>query len=317
MRADVPEGKLRADVTGADGKPLNWIVDPDHFRIVTTSAVPANHADWTTGPDALTSLPNDHTYYHVGLEPSKAGIRTGGAADSPPRAEPPTGVPDGMYLWLEPRTPPEPTTGPVWEKILHVAPMDVANVSAHHVIDLRQHVEGGGVSYVTRLAVRPVRTASNTALWGAKPVTQIVNAPRLIADTLTGLELSPVPHHPDTVNAIPLNELAFQQSPGTEFAFPAPPSDTSYTVTTQFSDNDHTLTITVTDAAAERHVLPNTDYRLACLTDRWVTDQRTSVLDQLHALGFTTSTPGEVNLGPMAATQLANWPVIARMGAPE
>lgn len=314
VRADVPAGKLRADVTGADGKPLDWIIDPDHFRIVTTSAVPANHADWTTGAGALTSLPNDHTYYHVGLGPSNPAISTGGAAHSLPRAEPPTGVPDGMYLWLEPHTPPEPTTGPVWEEVLHVAPMDVSNVSAHHVIDLHSRVEGS-VSYVTALAARPVRTASNTALWGAKPVTQTVNAPRLIADTLTGLELSPVPRHPNQVNAVPLNELAFQQSPGTEFAFPAPPADTSYTVTIQFSDNDHTLVITVT-GAAEQH-LTNTDYRLTCLTDVWVTAQRTSVLDELHTLGFATSTSGEVDLGPMAATQLADWPVIARMGAPE
>lgn len=325
VRADVPAGKLRSGVTGADGKPLDWIVDPDHFRIVTTSAVPANHADWTIKGGGLTSLPNDHTYYHVGLGPStpaaniglgaaKAGNSTGGAANSPPRAEPPTGVPDGMYLWLEPHTPAEPTTGPVWEKDLHVAPMDVANVSSHHVIDLRQHVEGGE-SYVTALAVRPVRTASNTALWGAKPATQTANAPRLIANTLTGLELSPVPRHPDTVNAIPLNELAFQQDPSTEFAFPAATTDTSYTVTTQLSDNGNSLAITVTGAADEH--LPNTDYRLASLTDSWVTAQRASVLDELHALGFTTSTSGEVDLGPMAATQLADWPVIARMGAPE
>ena len=341
VKADVPTGKLKTDATDGDGHLLDWIIDPDHFRIVTTSVIPANRAEWATGLDAnkpvLASLPNDLTAYQRGLpasdgEPADPGPpddRSGdpSANPGPPQTVPPQTVPAALaelYLWVEVS---RPATGPVWYPTLHVAPMDQTDVVSHHVIGLSK-ITNGIAAYLPPpgLAVRPVCTASNTALWGEKqagsdqPASQAANAARLIMGTLTGLEISPVPQHPDQVSDIPLLELSYQQDLSTGFDYSSPAADTSYTVTSQSGtvtspsgEKHSTLTIDV-HGAAEEH-LPNQDYQLSCLTENWVTGQRAGVLDQLRTLGFGTLTPAEVDLGTAASIPLPDWPVITRIGA--
>ena len=208
VRADVKDGKLKAEVTGPDGA-LDWVVDPDHFQIVTTSMVPANHADWISGQDAngqdiVTELREDLTFYHQGL-PADSAPGTAAPAAGPA----PVGL-EHLYLWVEAG---RPATGPAWAQDLHVAPMDQADVAAHHVVELYRLAEGAR-DYDTNLAVRPVVTASNTAIWGSPrsggQQDQDVNAGLLIPDTLTGLEISPRPQHPDQVQQRPAGRPALR-----------------------------------------------------------------------------------------------------------
>jgi hypothetical protein len=352
VKADVATGKLKTDAIDGDGHPLDWIVDPDHFRIVTTSVIPANRAEWTTGLDknqapVVASLPNDLTLYHRGLPASDGSDGSDGAVDDgtapdpsgDPSAnpDPPTTPPDqtwppaggpaalaDLYLWVETT---RPATGPVWYPTLHVTPMGQTDVISHHTIGLSK-IENGVAAYLPPpgLAVRPVCTASNTALWGEKqagsdaPASQTANAARLIMGTLTGLEISPVPQHPDRVSDIPLLQLSYQQDLSTRFGYSSPPADTSYTVTSQPgtstdpSGHKHsTLTIDITGAAQQQ--LPNQDYQLSSLTSTWVTGQRAAVLGQLTTLGFGTLTPGEVDLSTAARIPLPDWPLITRIGA--
>jgi hypothetical protein len=352
VKADVATGKLKTDATDAAGHPLDWIVDPDHFRIVTTSVIPANRVEWTTALDknqapVVASLPNDLTLYHRGLPASDGSDGSGGAVDDgtapdpsgdpsanpdppgtpPDQTWPPAGGPAALadlYLWVETT---RPATGPVWYPTLHVTPMDQTDVISHHTIGISK-IENGIAAYLPPpgLAVRPVCTASNTALWGEKqagsdaPASQTANAARLIMGTLTGLEISPVPQHPDQVSDIPLLQLSYQQDLSTRFGYSSLAADTSYTVTSQpgtstdpSGQKHSTLTIDVTGAAQEQ--LPNQDYQLSCLTNTWVTGQRASVLGQLRTLGFGTLTPGEVDLSTAARIPLPDWPVITRIGA--
>ena len=314
VRADVKDGKLKADVTGPDG-PLHWVVDPDHFQIVTTSVVPANHADWISGQDAngqdiVIELREDLTFYHQGLPADSA---PGTAAPAAGRGA--AGL-EHLYLWVEAG---RPATGPAWAQDLHVAPMDQADVAAHHVVELYRLAEGAR-DYDTNLAVRPVVTASNTAIWGPPrsggQQDQDVNAGRLIPDTLTGLEISPRPQHPDQVSSVPLAALIFEHENPASYGYAvAPAPDPAYTVTVPPHDPD-SLPITVTGPGAPAGNLANDGYQLASLADHWVTTQRGAVLDQLRALGFTTLAPDGTDLTAMAATRLTGWPAVARIGAP-
>jgi hypothetical protein len=318
VTADVPVGKLKSNVIDADGQPLDWIVDANHFRIVTSSIIPANHADWTVAADgSVDSLPNDRSVFHAGLPAPGPDATTVSPMTEHVSA---TAVPTDMYLWLEPGG---PAVGPVWTETLHVAPMDQRDVAIHHVVKLCQLLDDGGKSYVTEVAVRPILTRSNTALWGDKPgrtktgdappAGAGANAPRLIDATLTGLEISPLPRHPDAVSAVPLRDLIYQQDSHTEFSYQTPTTDTVFTVASTLSHKDETLTIDIGCAAVEH--LVNNGYRLSSLTDAWVASRRAAVLDELRSLGFGTAAGSAVDLTAMAATALTDWPTVACMGA--
>jgi hypothetical protein len=326
VRADVKAGKLKADVTDAAG-PLDWIIDPDHFQIVTNSAVPANHADWVTGPpgkvtgqDTTAALPSDFASYHQGL-PADSTADAPAPAPAPASdtaADTAPGGPD-WYLWVEPgRTPipddpDHPDPGQAWAPVLHVAPMAEANVAAHHVVELYR-LDEGQPDYRVPVAVRPVVVPSNTAIWGPSSG-QDVNAPRLIPGTLTGLEISPLPSHPDQVSSVPLSALAFQHDNPAEFAYATPAFSSTYTITIEPDHAKTSLPITVTGPGVPAQHLANDDYKLASLTNDWVTTQRDAVLDQLRTLGFSTLPPAGANLSAMAGTALTGWPAVACIGA--
>jgi hypothetical protein len=283
-------GILKATITAGllsqpDG--LDWILDPDQFRILTTSTIPANHAMWAVNAGQNADLPSAVTGYLSAATPAP-------------------GIPAGMLLQLDYGTLTF-SSSQVWAPDLNVAPMGETGVASYHAITL---VKGG--SYITGITVAPQLGASSTALWGTPGQASDPNADRLIPATLTGLAISPVPRTPDKVSDVPLLSLSYGQGNSTGYGYQVPAPDSQYTVTAEPANPGPVLTITITGAHTAS--IPNQQYLLTALTDPWVTSQRTATLDQLNQLGFTTIPGSTAHLDQMAQTPLTDWPAIARIG---
>ena len=292
--------------TGLLGQPgtLDWILDPDHFRILTASTIPANHAQWATSTNDTAELPNDPARYR------RADAPSGSSGTAQPHAVVPP--PPQMVLQLDYGSVTY-SSAQVWAPDLNIAPMDQAGVASYHTVTLLKSDETGRYSgYVTGVTVAPQLGASSTALWGTPGQAGDPNADRLIPATLTGVAISPVPRHPDKVSGVSLLSLSYGQGNSTGFGYQAPAPDSAYTVSSQASSDGATLTITV--GGAHTATLTGQQYLLTALTDPWVASQRTATLDQLTQLGFATIPGGTARLDQMAQTPLTDWPAIARIG---
>jgi len=294
--ADGEPAIIKATVTaGLTGQApgVDWILDPDQFRIRTASTIPANHAGWATTASQIAELPDAPADY------------AGGAAPAP-------GVPAGMLLRLDVGTVTS-SADHVWAETLNIAPMGETGVASYHTITLLKSDENGDyTSYITGITATPQLGASSTALWGTPGQATDPNADRLIPATLTGLAITPVPRTPGKVSDVPLLSLIYGQGNATGFGYQAPAVDPAYTVSSTASPDGQTLTIGV--AGAHTATITNQQYLLTALTDPWVASQRTATLDQLNQLGFTTTPGSTVRLGQLAQTALTDWPAIARIG---
>ena len=283
---------------------VDWIIDPDTFRIITSSTIPANHPIWKLPDSKIYELPNDVGDYTRLPKPVEA-------SDDPK-------VPEDMTLALDwdavTYAELHPGTGEVWEPTLNVAPMDKPNVAAYHTVALRRIV-GTTDTYITALTVAPQLTPSTAALWGPaeSSVSTDPNAVRLLPSTLTGLALSPKPQFPDVVNPVPLLMLSFGAGNQTGFSYEPPIPPSPYTVTTPPPPDKETLLIDVSGAHTQEFT--NTGYELCSLVDTWVAGQRTALLDDLTKLGFPTEPSANVDLKGMAKTVLTDWPHAALIGA--
>ena len=157
---------------------------------------------------------------------------------------------------------------------------------------------------------------ATAALWGppTSGVTTDPNAPRLVPSALTGLALSPVPRHPDTVSPVPLESLIFGDANQTGFAYQPPIPPSAYKVDSKTSPDGNTFVVDISGAYSAS--LPNTGHELSALVDSWVAGQRTAILDELTQLGFATAPSADVKLSTMAQTALTGWPHAALIGSP-
>jgi hypothetical protein len=299
VKATVTAGLLPLTAPGVD-----WIVDPDQFRILTATTIPANHALWVTSASDTAELPNVVADYQRAAAPAVDSAAVDSAAAAPPPAQ--------MLLRLDYASVTYSDTQ-VWAPTLGIAPMGEADVASYHTVTLRRRDETGAFTeYVTSVTVAPQLSASNTALWGEPAPGDGPNAPRLISATLTGFAISPVPRQPDQVSDVPLLELIFGEGNSTGFGYPAPAADQQFTVTSAVSSDGDTLTIDV--AGGHTATLQNQGYVLSALNDPWVAGQRTTTLDELTRLGFSTTASSAVYLDTMADTALTDWPGTARIG---
>ena len=304
---DGEPGILKASITsGLTGQAADagWILDPDQFRILTSSTIPANHARWATSAANTAELPETVSSYQQARSPQIAAPAAQAHAAVPP--------PAGMLLQLDSGTATY-SGAQVWAPDLNIAPMAQAGVASYHTVTLLKRDETGHyTSYITGIAVAPQLGASSTALWGTPGQATDPNADRLIPATLTGLAISPVPRTPAQVRDVPLISLIYGQGSTTTFGYQAPAADPQYTVSSQTSPDGRTLTLTVGGAHAA--TITNQQYLLTALTDPWVTSQRTATLNQLTQLGFTTTPGNAIRLDQMAQTPLTDWPATARIG---
>jgi hypothetical protein len=302
---------LKATVTaGLTGQApgLDWILDPDQFRILTASTIPANHALWATSATDTAELPGTIASYQQAGPPADPATEAAATA----RAEATVAPPAQMLLQLDYGTVTY-SSSQVWAPVLNIAPMGETGVASYHTITLLKRNTGGQyTSYVTGITVAPQVGASGTALWGPGGQATDPDADRLIPATLTGFAISPVPRHPGKVSDIALLSLTYGQGHTTGFGYQAPVVDQQYTVSSETTSNGGTFTITI--AGAHTATLPGQEHTLTALTDPWVTRQRTATLDQLNQLGFGTLPGNAVHLDQMAQTPLTDWPTAARIG---
>lgn len=291
IKGSVSTGLMQTDVDG-----FNWILDPNHFSILTNSAIPANNGEWALSASAVFKVPNTRSSYNQ------------------PRVE---GQP---YLKLPAGTKTFSDTL-VWNPTVNVAPMDQTNVKSYHKIEVGKRAESDPVGvfsiFFTDLAVTPVLLDSSTALWGKdkKPQEKTPNDPLLVPKALTGFLITPIPRTPSSVNDVPLIELLFAAGFSTGFTYQKAVVDPDYTVTSTIihEKDKHELNITVSG----KHTadLKNKDYILSSLIDLWVTDQRASILDDLAANGFSTYKANEIDLQTFATqTALTDWPTVKMIG---
>jgi hypothetical protein len=301
IQASVEVGLLGNGPPGVD-----WIVDPDHFRVRTDSTLPANRADWRKAEKEIAELPNVVGDYR----------RMAPAPPPPPSSEAAraAAAPPDMQLVLDAETKTFSKTE-VWAPTLNVAPMNAKDVVSHHVVALRRYDTGSGgyTEYVTGVAVAPQLRPSNTALWGTPEEKPDPNGPRLIDATLTGFAIMPVERKPAQVSNVALLALIFGEGHTTGFAYQRPAVDTRYQVRSSLSRDGRKLTIDVTGEHSA--TLPNEAYVLSSIDERWVADQRAATLEELRRLGFATYGKDEVDLRELAKVALTDWPSVGRIGA--
>ena len=282
IAASVTTGLQQSGVPGAD-----WIIDSDLFAILTNSTIPANNGQWlVTG--ATFAIPNDVSQYNSSV----------------------VNVTDGPYLTLPPTPPPFSATQ-VWNPVLNIGPMKQMNVQSFHTVQLQKHEDDGTWTDITAVAVQPVWLSSNAALWAAPSSQPTANDPPLVPNALTGFQISPIPRHPDSVEAVPLVELLYESGFSTGFGFTAQAVDTRYNVSST-ADGD-TLTIDISgDHTAQ---LVDKGFVLSSLVDSWVTTQRDALLNEFINAGFSTLSPAAVALSVFATdTQLVDWPAVELLG---
>jgi Family of unknown function (DUF6603) len=295
IQATVVEGLL-----GDGPADVNWIVDPDGFRIRTDSTVPANHGVWATGADSTAELPN------VVADYARVAARL--AADTP-------AAPPGMQLRLDHDTKTFSDTE-VWAPRLNIAPMEETGVASYHTIALRKYDThaGGYADYQTNVAVTPQLRPSNTALWGVPVEKPAPNAERLIEATLCGFAISPPARKPERVSDVSLLSLMYVTDNETGFDYQRPVVDGRYEVKSSVSSDGELLTIHISGEHTAK--LEDAGYVLSSINETWVADQRTRTLDELRRLGFSTLRSDEVHLTDMAKVPLTDWPSVGRIGAP-
>jgi len=291
IKGSVSTGLMQTDVEG-----FNWIVDPNHFSILTNSTIPANNGEWVVSASSVFAVPNTISSYNQ------------------PRVE---GQP---YLKLPAGTKTFSKTL-VSNPTVNIAPMDQKDVKSYHRIQVNKRAESDPVGvfsvFFTELAVTPVVLDSSTALWGEdkKPKDKTANDPLLVPKALTGFLITPIPRTPSSVNDVPLIELLFAGGFSTGFTYQKAVVDPDYTVTSKIihEKDKHELNITISGKHAAD--LKNEDYVLSSLIDPWITDQRSSILDDLAANGFSTYKSNQIDLQTFATeTALTDWPAVKLMG---
>ena len=273
---------------------FNWVLDPDHFGILTNSAIPANNAEWALSADKVASLPNTVSSYNL----------------------PDVDVSEGPYLELRKGTKTFSDTL-VWNPTVNIAPMKQNIVQSYHTIQVCKRTvsdpKGKFSQFITELTAAPELSPSNTALYGESKDKKSPNDPLLQPAGLTGFLLTPIPRKPSSVNDVPLIELLFAAGFSTGFKYQKAVVDPDYTVSIEQPQKNE-LNITISGKHSAK--LENKNYILSALIDTWVTGQRASILDDLAANGFSTYKSTEIDLKVMATeTALTDWPAVKMMGS--
>lgn len=282
VKASAAEGLLQTGIGNYD-----WIVDPDHFKIVTNSTIPANNATWATAGTTYT-VSNNVSDYNI---------------------TPPNAPATNPWMWMSDDTLTK-TYSPtqVWNTALNIAPMNETGIQSTHSITL---TENG--TAITSFAVEPVLGRSSWSLWGTPTTNPGPNDPHFVESTFTGFSITPVPRLPAVTNNVPLLQLVFASGFNTGFNYETAIVNTVYTVNAD-TDSNQKLLIEVSGGYSDSFT--NADYILSTLVDTWVTEQRNTILNDLVSNNFGTLSPAQVNITELATeTPLANWPVVEQIGS--
>lgn len=264
---------------------FSWIVDANHFAIQSNTVIPNKQA----------------TYNAFGLQ--TPFTKDGGFAPPPAGGARPTpSYDESLY-----------PNGVTWTSRLGVLPMGLSadGFTTSHTVTLRRAAEGADhtlpASYtedVNDIAVSPLLKAVSSALWA--PADPGLNGERLIAGTLAGLRIAPVPQHPDITLKADLWAMLFNQNQHVRWrpVVPEPDREDPYGATVDGSTLRFTL---------NGRTVVCEDYTLTALTDTAAAAVRTAVITSLNDLGFAFA-PDVVDVADLARYPLWDWPMIRTLG---
>lgn len=289
IKASVPTGLLQSGVAGFD-----WILDPDHFGLLTNSTIPANNGEWALSTDKVATLPNTVSSYN------------------PPQVN----VTAGPYLEL-PADTKTFSASQVWNPTVDIGPMEQEGVQSYQTIQVCKRKDSDPVGvfseFITDLSVTPVLLPSNTALWTKNNSDKTPNDPLLMPAALTGFLITPIPRTPAQVNDVPLIQLLFAEGFSTGFSYQQAAVNPNYAVTASINA---TKQLVIGISGQHTATLTNSNYILSSLVDSWITGQRASILDDLAVNGFSTYKSSEIDLEVFATqTALTDWPAVEMLGS--
>jgi len=280
VASSAAKGLLKTGITVA-GTTYDWLMDPNHFEIDTSTKIPANEANWVNGTGAGTPFSISNA-----------------AAGTPAGASNPVVNPF-----------PGNTT---WCTTVNLKPMKLSDVKSKHSITLmRADNDGNFTDYINDVSITPIFNNSNAALWGKVATSDPKD--QQLENTLEGFTITPMPGNPSKVSQLPLIDLIFAEGNDEYFNYTQKDPDKTYTVTVT-TDTDAELEINIAGGTPPSSALKNDNLILNSLTNSWVEGKRNSILDELNS-HFNTLKSSDVTLTDMATKeQLNNWPQVQILG---
>jgi uncharacterized protein DUF6603 len=284
VTASVAKGLISAETHG-----LEWIVDADAFSIVTSSAIPANQAEWKRVRDTV-SLPNDVPTWRSGALPAVPRLSL-------------ALIPDFHGF----------SATQVWNPNVSIRPMHLLGVTAYHTLSLRavDNKDNKTLIDVDAVQITPLTGLVAAALYAPSTARQDANELATVPNALTGFRIAPERRHPARVSTVPLSELLFGLGENSRFADGAPHLDTRCQVAATHPRPEE-LDITLSGAHAGQ--LVNKGFVLNALADEWVATQRKALVGDLHAAGLVDDKADDLDLATFSKeTTLTGWPAVARL----
>jgi hypothetical protein len=286
---NILKSTIESGLNGTNVSGFDWILDPDHFSIVVNSTVPVNNPQWTISNGVFHPITDKlkTDYNQNPLDSDKWPFQ----------------IFNGSNNFTDTQ---------VWNPTVNIKPMSLNGVSSTLTISLMRANESGVFNeFVKAVSIEPTILNSAAALWAPDSGEKLKTTdPTFLLSCLTGFKITPLPRIPNTVNAVLLIQLLFQQGNHYYFNYQLPVIDTSFKVKVT-GRSTSTLTIDIT--GNHTGSLKNENYVLSGLADTWVAGQRSAVLANLNSIGFNTYS--EVNLATFASkTMLTNWPQVMILG---
>ncbi|MFD2568562.1 DUF6603 domain-containing protein [Pseudotenacibaculum haliotis] len=280
IEATVSHGQLQKGVSMGTNK-TGTVLDPNDFVIDTGVKFPANGATWASDTGTYTVLNNAST--------------TDYSKNNNPEVK--------SFKGQKP-----------WHTDIYNNPVKTQKLDSTLAISL---VDIDNNTQVTRVSITPVYTNSSYALYG-DPKKKDDPKNQMVANTLEGFIITPYKNDPFNVREVPLLDLIFQEGNIFPVSYTAAAADSTYKVTITETDiaTDISLAITVTksDVSVKGSPFQNSNFKLSCLTSKWVKDQQSSVLTELQSK-FPSEFPADLSLTQMAGTAMYDWPQVQILGA--
>lgn len=286
VRGMVQQG-LISDLKAKDSTAFfDWVLDPNHFGLASSLVIPSKTARFNDFKVNTPFTPTGaFTYVGSGTAPATPTAR--GANDN----------------------------GAGWAEDFGVLPMALSadKFSVDHQLQLTRLLSGKDYTQPQNYSV-PVNEVSiglalqnaQSALWAGQDPG--LNGARMIANTLSGLELSPMIRHPAITADADLWALLFDTTKKMLWLLDTPTVANGDSFAAAISEDGTVLTYT-----RASNVVRNLDYELADLAAPAVDATRKKMVDSLSALGFGFDSAA-LDVSRLARYPLWDWPMIRVLG---
>jgi hypothetical protein len=265
---------------------FDWIIDPNHFSIASSMVIPSKTAQFNDFK-VNTPFKEGTAFTYVG------------SGEAPP-------LPTANYSGEE---------GLTWTENFGVLPMALSSEKFEVVHILQLMCLPAGMDYrkpenytvpVNEVALAPTLQNVQSALWAAQDPG--LNGVRLLSNTLAGLNLSPIIHHPEQTADADLWALLFDTTKNIAACFDNPEIVTSDSFNASLAEQGLALTYTRGQSA-----ITNVDFELSDLTATAVNLERMQVVDSLNSLGFYFD-KAAIDVSRLGNYPLWDWPMICVPG---